>query len=66
MLEAGQAVVCRPQTFTNGVTSMKGTVIWIHPKRRFARVMFEIHGKFGTSKLVEGFALSELHIKQRK
>ena len=65
-MRVGEKVSLVPQTFGNGQKAMKGTVIWIHPKRRFARVMFEIHGKFGTSKLVEGFALSELHIKQRK
>ena len=65
-MRVGDKVSLVPLTFGNGQKAMKGTVIWVHPKKRFARAMFEIHGEFGTSKLVEGFALSELHIKQRK
>lgn len=56
-MRVGDKVSLVPQTFGNGQKAMKGTVIWIHPEKRFARVLFEIHGKFGSSKLVESFAM---------
>ena len=59
-MRVGDKVSLVPLTFGNGQKAMKGTVIWVHPKKRFARVMFEIHGKFGTSKLVERFSLIEM------
>ena len=61
-LSIGQTVLCRPQTFWNGLKPMCGTVIWVHPKRRFIRVAFEMH----TGSLTECFSLSEVSVKRRK
>ena len=64
-LRTGQKVVCRTQTFSAVPQVMLGTVVWIHPQKRFARVAFELHGKLETMTLMERFAFSEIRMARK-
>lgn len=64
-LSIGQKVVCITQTFSSTPKRMKGTVIWVHPKKRFARVSFEFAFKHQKFKLVECFPLSEISLQRK-
>ena len=49
-MQVGEEYIVRPElaisTKTNAKPSMRGTVVWVHPKLRFAVLEFEgIHGK---------------------
>ena len=64
-MRVGRTVTCAPLTFGDGTKRMKGTVIWVHPKKRFARVAFQIRGKYKTIELVECFSPVEIYVTRK-
>ena len=64
VLRKGQKVSCRPKTLDpmegKQHKLMTGRVLWIHPRGRFVRVVFDFTTKLRDVSIVECFRLNEV------
>lgn len=43
-MKVGQKAVCKPQTFTSGEKTVKGTIVYVHPRMYYVTVEFDVNG----------------------